>query len=99
MGYTPQPDERQLVEGCLKADPKEQKKLYEKFYGKMPEFSKHLVPFGKLGVVGNLNLLGGKIANKKEYHVMFGYAENCLKDVYSMFDIQTEKVIKTKDVA
>jgi RNA polymerase sigma factor (sigma-70 family) len=35
MPYEPRPEERQIVEGCLKGNTLCQKKLYEGFYGKM----------------------------------------------------------------
>ncbi len=35
MAYECTPEEKKLVDGCLKGNPKDQKRLYEKHYGKM----------------------------------------------------------------
>lgn len=35
MSYAPRPEETQLVEACLRGDSRAQRKLYEKYYGKM----------------------------------------------------------------
>src|SRR5689334_20753617 len=35
MSYVPRPEETQLVEACLRGDTRAQRKLYEKYYGKM----------------------------------------------------------------
>ncbi len=35
MAYTPNPEEKKLVEGCLNNRASEQKELYERYYGKM----------------------------------------------------------------
>ena len=61
----------------------------EKFFKSLPGYSNHLVPFGKLAIVGNLEKQP-KIENKGNYHIMMGYAENAPSDTYCLFNIATK---------
>jgi len=62
----------------------------EKFFGKLSSFSKHFIPFRKLGVVSKVSD-GSKLDNKGEYCVMLGYANDTAEDVYRLYRVKTEK--------
>jgi len=62
-------------------------------------FVSHLIPFGKLGIISNLDKDSPKLDNKRQYHIMLSYTNNKHPgDVYQLYNMKTGKVIKLRDI-
>jgi hypothetical protein len=73
---------------------------YEKFYNKSPDFEKHLRTFGELGVV-TINPGQGikaKLADRGTTCMFVGYPRDHAGNVYRMLNLQTKKILVTRDV-
>ena len=73
---------------------------HEQFYGELPKYSRHLRVFGEIGIVSDYaNMkIRGKLADRGKPCLFVGYPENHASDVFRMINLQTNKVILTRDV-
>jgi hypothetical protein len=76
------------------------KSPHEEFYGVEPKYVRNLRTFGEVGVVLNhaLGKSRGKLKDRGRPCLFLGYGRNQAEDVYRMFNLETRKVITTRDV-
>ena len=70
----------------------------EKFYGKPPKIYKNLQPFGRVGYVKRTGTAGTAWDRRSDKCVLMGYANNHSRDTYRMYNLETSKIIETRDV-
>jgi hypothetical protein len=73
---------------------------YNAFHEKESPFVRHLRTFGEIGVVLNhaKKAIKGKLDNRGRHCMMLGYADNHAKDVYRMLNLETNRVLLTRDI-
>jgi hypothetical protein len=73
---------------------------YVRFFGKEPEYVRNLRTFGEIGVVLNhaQQKIRGKLADRGRACLFLGYSANHAVDVYRMLNLETRRVIHTRDI-
>ncbi len=84
---------------CLLVEKEGEISPYEKFYGKRPAFAKHLRIFGEMGIVSDQKkTIRSKLADRGFSCMFVGYPAHHAGDTYSMLNLSTLRVIKTRNV-
>jgi hypothetical protein len=73
---------------------------YVRMFGKEPNIVQNLRTFKKIGVVLNhtQQKIQGKLNDRRRPCLFLGYSENHAADVYRMLNLETRKVIHTRDI-
>jgi hypothetical protein len=72
---------------------------YVRFYNKEPTYIRNLKQFGEIGVVRNHALkLKGKLTDRGRHCLFLGYGSNHADNCFPMMNLETCKVIHTRDV-
>ena len=81
-------------------DKKDEKSAYEKVYGKLPDYAKHLRTFGEVGIVPlkTGEQIKAKLNDRGMVCIFLGYAKKHAGNVYRMLNVKTNSVIVTRDV-
>ena len=78
---------------------KGEKSAYEEYYGRKNKVLHHLRTFGETGVVkDNKKKMHSKLENRGIVCLFLGYAADHPEDTYRMLNLETKKVIITRDV-
>ncbi len=78
-------------------NPKQEKTPFEFFTGKKSKLYSKLVEFGRVGYVKNLGI-HKNWEPKAVKCVMVGYASNHMEDTYQLYNMETRKVVLSRDV-
>ena len=78
----------------------DEKSAYEKVYGKLPDYAKHLRTFGELRIVPlkTGEQIKAKLNDRGIACIFIGYAKKHAGNVYRMLNVKTNSVIVTRDV-
>ena len=71
---------------------------YELLYKKKPSCINELRTFGEMGVVADRKKIQGKLEDRGKVCMFVGYPSNHACDVYKMFNLQTMRVFKSRDI-
>jgi hypothetical protein len=71
---------------------------YQLIFGNKPRQPESLRSFGESGVVTTKNDIQGKITNRGTPCMFMGYSINHAYDVYRMLNIETKKIINSRDI-
>ena len=73
---------------------------YNLFYGKNPEYEKYLRTFGEIGIVAVKpgHTIKNKLGNRGITCMFLGYAKDHAGNVYRMLNLQTRKVMLSRDI-
>jgi hypothetical protein len=73
---------------------------YYLFYKRHPEYLKQLHTFGEIGIVATHEDkdLRSKLAPRGKICMFVGYPDSTIPDVYRMLNLQTNMIIKSRDV-
>jgi hypothetical protein len=71
---------------------------FELFFGSKPILHYELKIFGEVGVVTTKDKIQSKLTNRESPCIFVGYAENHSRDVYRMLNLDTNAIIKSRDI-
>ena len=71
---------------------------FELFYKRKPSCNNELRTFGEMGVVADRKKIQGKLEDRGKVCMFVGYPSNHACDVYKMFNLQTMRVLKSRDI-
>jgi hypothetical protein len=71
---------------------------YQLLFGNKPRLPESLRSFGEVGVVMTKNDIQGKLNNRGIPCMFMGYSINHAHDVYRMLNIETKKIINSRDI-
>jgi hypothetical protein len=71
---------------------------YQLLYGSKPKLPESLRTFGEIGVVTTKNDIKGKLTNRGTPCIFMGYSLNHAHDAYRMLNMDTKKIINSRDI-
>jgi hypothetical protein len=72
--------------------------LHQLLFGSKPRLPETLRSFGEVGVVTTKKDIQGKLTNRGILCIFMGYSINHVHDVYRMLNIETKKIINSRDI-
>jgi hypothetical protein len=70
----------------------------EKWYGKAPTVYETLQPWGRIGYVTKQTTFKKKFSEKSYKCICVGHAKDHAKDVYRMYNLETQKIVFSRDI-
>jgi hypothetical protein len=74
------------------------KSPFELLFGSKPILHYEIKIFGEVGVVTTKDKIQSKLTNHGSPCIFVGYAENNSRDVYRMLNLDTNAIIKSRDI-
>ena len=71
---------------------------FDNFYGEKPKIIGSLSDFGHIVYVTKWDKFRKKMKDKTFKAIMVGYANNCTRDTYNLYNPEKKRVIMTRDV-
>ena len=75
-----------------------EKPPHELFMKEMPKYARHLRTFGEMAIVAKRDTLKSKLGDRGKKCMFLGYSHTHAGNVYRMLDINTKKVILSRDI-